>query len=102
MATTTTITAIRATHCGEFITHKVLAACTTMSTAAKYPDLVYEVAFFQIVIFVWVPVLIINITGNVPAGCLYKESCTHARNPVLQIYPFNQVNLWDEIYFIVA
>ena len=61
MATTTTITAIRATHCGEFITHKVLAACTTMSTAAKYPDLVYEIAFFQNAIFVWVPVSIIQI-----------------------------------------
>ena len=47
MGATATITAIRTTQCGEFIAHKMLVTSATMSTAAKYADLVYKITFLQ-------------------------------------------------------
>ena len=51
MRATATITAIRSTHSSQLITHEMLASCTTMAASAKYPDLVNEIAFFQVLFF---------------------------------------------------
>jgi hypothetical protein len=45
MRAATTVTAIRAGFCVEFGSHEMLAACASMATAAKDPDLVYKVRF---------------------------------------------------------
>jgi hypothetical protein len=45
MRTTTAITTIRAAHGSQFISHEMLTSCPTMSTAAKYFNLVYEIRF---------------------------------------------------------
>lgn len=51
MGTTTTIATVRSAHGGELVTHKMLAACSTMSAAAKDPDLVNKIALLQNFIF---------------------------------------------------
>jgi hypothetical protein len=43
MTTTAAISAIRTGHWIEFGTHKVLATCTAMPAAAKYPYLIYKI-----------------------------------------------------------
>lgn len=48
MAATTAITAIRTAHGGKFVPHKMLAARSSMTTAAEYADLVHKIAFLQI------------------------------------------------------
>lgn len=47
MAATAAIPTIRTRHWVEFGTHKVLATCTAMPAAAKYPDLIYKVCLFH-------------------------------------------------------
>jgi hypothetical protein len=47
MSSTTPITTIRSAHGGKFISHKVFTAGTPVSAAAKYPYLVYKIAFFH-------------------------------------------------------
>ena len=47
MSATATITSVWPAHCSEFISHKMLIACTPMSAAAEYSYLVYKIAFFQ-------------------------------------------------------
>jgi len=43
MCASTTVAAVWAAHCGEFVAHKVLAACAAMPATAKYFYLVYKV-----------------------------------------------------------
>ena len=47
MSTTTAITAIGSTQCGELITHKMFDAGAAMSATTEYANLVDEIAFFQ-------------------------------------------------------
>jgi hypothetical protein len=45
MRTTATITTIGTAHGSQFISHEMLTSCSTMATAAKYFNLVYEIRF---------------------------------------------------------
>ena len=50
------ISTIGTTHGSELITHKMTAPRTTMTTAAKDPDLVYKIAFFQYFTFAFMQI----------------------------------------------
>jgi hypothetical protein len=50
MSTPATIATVRSTHCSELITHEMFAARPSMSAAAKDLDLVYKIAFFQLLV----------------------------------------------------
>jgi hypothetical protein len=47
MCTAATVTTIGTTQCSEFVPSEMLTSSTTMATATKNSDLVYEIAFFQ-------------------------------------------------------
>ena len=51
MRTTATVTSIGSTHGSEFVAHKVLAAGASMAASAENPDLVNEIALFQLCVF---------------------------------------------------
>ena len=51
MAATAAIAAIGATESRELIATKMLDAGTAVPAAAKYPDLIYKIAFFHAVVF---------------------------------------------------
>ena len=43
MSTPSAVTTIGTRKCIELGAHKMLTSCASMSTAAEYPDLVYEI-----------------------------------------------------------
>ena len=47
MASSSSITTVRATHCGKLITHKVAAAGASMAASAENPNLIDKIAFFH-------------------------------------------------------
>ena len=51
MRTTATVTPVGSTHCSELVAHKMLAAGASMAASAENPDLVNEIAFFQLLVF---------------------------------------------------
>jgi hypothetical protein len=64
MSTTTTITAIGATHSSKFVTQKMPAAGTTVATAAKDANLIDEICFLQNLFFCNEMQIYLVIPGN--------------------------------------
>lgn len=80
MAATSAIAAIGAAHGSEFIPAKMFDACAAMPAFAKHSYLVYEIAFFQKVLFLLVYkdiVPIINHTYEIIAfyACYFLNDC---------------------------
>ena len=51
MTSAPTVTAIGSSQGSELITHEMLYTSSAMTASAKYPDLIYEITFLQLLIF---------------------------------------------------